>query len=1284
MQDMTRKLRYLFLLLLLGVTGNAFAQVGELYGTILDATKQPATGAIITVEQGGINKGGAPADIDGNFSIKPLQAGRYDVKVQYAGHQTVTTQGVVINADHATKLSLNLQSSTTLKEVVVKYVRPIIDVAKPGANNIIDRETIKNMPTRNTADIAATSTGVYQAKSGAGLSIAGARSQGTLYVIDGVQVNGSNFINQAPDVIDQMEVLTSGIPAKYGDASGGVIKITTRGVSKEIRGGVTAEHSVDGYDNNYVAFNLSGPFATRKVNDIKKPIVGFFLAGDYRQYKDNDPSYEKNYVLKGDKLADLQQHPLVAVSSPTGIPVLNPAADYITTGDMEQQKARVNASGSRATLTGKLDYEVTPGTNITAGGSFAYTNAYNYNRYYTMFAPDAISKGNSYTGRGYVRFTQRLGKPATGSTDNNNKITNAYYSVQADYQRDYTSSEDPNHKRNAFDYGYVGKFVENVTPQYAPGYDTATSPDRYGIRLLGYQADGVSFTPSNVNPYLSNYTSQYYALGGANPPSLANIPSNGAYLRNGDAPLPVYSLWGNVGSYISGYSYARADQFSLSVDASFDYKHNKTTHAIEFGLYYQQRAERSYGYGGNIWAVMRQLTSAAVNNNLDYSNPIFVVNGQHYTKADVNNGVVVPGPNDTILYNRAYNGSDSINGGFDYNLRKKLGLDVHGHDYIQPDAMDPSMFSLGMFTPDELLNSGKSLVSYYGYDYTGNILNGQVNFNDFWKAKDANGMYTRPIGAYRPNYIAGYISDYIRFKDISLTLGVRIERFDNNTKVLKDPYSLYPTYNVGQVLAGTGINGSPSPIIGSSAPGGIGNGYVVYVDDNSSSKPTVTGYRSGDTWYDASGREVSDPTILKNESGRDLQPYLQKTATGGVAPKITDNNFDPTGSFTDYTPQVNVMPRISFSFPINDVGQIYAHYDVIMQRPKPGLNGTLSGVGAYASPVDYFYLQQNAANIIGNPDLKPEKLIDYEVGFQQKLSDISAITLNAFYKERQDQIQVRPYLYAYPTTYYTYGNRDFSTSKGLGVKYELRRTNHLAMTLSYTLQFAEGTGSSAASANGGNAGTVSSGGLLQNLISAQLPNLMFVTPLDYDSRHNIAANVDYRYGQGEGPEVGGLKVLQNAGVNLLFTARSGEPYTRYAQPQSIQNGIANSNLIQGGVNGNRLPWHYMMNLKVDKDFALSFNNKKGDEAAATAKRKPYYINAYVMINNLLNTRDVLGVYSYTGRADDDGYLTSAQGISATAQQVNAKSFTDLYSVSMQNPGYLNNPRRIILGLQFNF
>ena len=618
---------------------------------------------------------------------------------------------------------------------------------------------------------------------------------------------------------------------------------------------------------------------------------------------------------------------------------------------------------------------------------------------------------------------------------------------------------------------------------------------------------------------------------------------------------------------------------------------------------------------------------------------------------------------------------DSAQSTFDANLRSKLGLARNGTDYINVDAIDPSLLSVDMFAPDELFNNGSSFVNYYGYDYAGNLQTENVSWNDFFTKKDANGKYTRPIGAFRPNYLAGYIQDNFELGKARFNFGVRVDRYDANTKVLKDPYSLYETIKVG--------NNKDAVIFGpggerQAVPGNIGSDYVVYVDNASSRTPRIVGFRNGDDWYDPQGNYVEDPTSLKSfTGGTDPVVYQVKNPTTGRVTDIKDPNYDPNSSFVDYTPQVNVMPRLSMAFPIQDQTLFYAHYDVIVQRPRGGVA---------PSPLDYYFMSNVTGQpIINNPNLKPEKLIDYEFGFQQAITRSTAITLSLFQKERRDQIQVRPYLYASPQTYYTFGNRDFSSTKGLRVKYDFRRTGPVQFNLSYTFQFAEGTGSSIASSNRGRTDVYLSDGLLSNYIQNSLPNIRQSFALDFDVRHNIVLNLDYRYFENEGPMLFGYRVFQNAGANLIARAISGAPYTRYQDPVT--------QTIAGTVNGARLPWRYGIDLSIDKDFALKgLGRRLGDGTgtassaglSGTGKRAPLIFNVFMNFRNLLNTQQILGVYGFSQDPRNNGFLESAQGITATAAQTSAIGYQTLYSINADNPGNFNLPRQIYVGFRLNF
>ena len=151
------------------------------------------------------------------------------------------------------------------------------------------------------------------------------------------------------------------------------------------------------------------------------------------------------------------------------------------------------------------------------------------------------------------------------------------------------------------------------------------------------------------------------------------------------------------------------------------------------------------------------------------------------------------------------------------------------------------------------------------------------------------------------------------------------------------------------------------------------------------------------------------------------------------------------------------------------------------------------------NPYDFLYLASRAGDI-QNPNLKMERTIDYEVGFKQALNERSALQISAFYKNLKDMVQQERVNYAYPISYTHYNNIDFGNVKGFSFNYELRKTGNLSFNANYTLQFADGTGSSSTTA--------------ENIIQAGFPNLRVTLPLDFDQRHSLNGNFDFRYGSG--------------------------------------------------------------------------------------------------------------------------------------------------------------------------
>ena len=96
---------------------------------------------------------------------------------------------------------------------------------------------------------------------------------------------------------------------------------------------------------------------------------------------------------------------------------------------------------------------------------------------------------------------------------------------------------------------------------------------------------------------------------------------------------------------------------------------------------------------------------------------------------------------------------------FDRNLRIALGLDPDGNDFINLDALDPDNLTLDMMGADYLLNQGNNLVNYSGYTPWGDKITRRPTLEDFFNEKDEDGYFTRPIQAYEPIYISGYVMD---------------------------------------------------------------------------------------------------------------------------------------------------------------------------------------------------------------------------------------------------------------------------------------------------------------------------------------------------------------------------------------------------------------------------------------------------------------------------------------------------------------------------------------------
>lgn len=1204
---------------------------GGVKGTVKDASGKPVPFANVVLLQGTRQVAGAPSDFEGIYSMTSVPVGTYDMQVSAVGYTTKKLTNIVVSANKITFQDVVLtENPQNLQVVDVEAVKdPLIkkDEGTQGAN--IQREDVLKLPARDPINAALIVGGVNS--NGSEYTLRGSRGSPLIF-IDGVKIRGSANLPQ--QAIQEVQVILGGVPANLGDATGGIILMTTRGISPNWFGGFEARSSkfLDYYDNYLFQGNVGGPLLWRKPRvegGAREPLVGFLLAGEGEYNKDPRPAFFGFYEVKPEVRNRLLANPLQVDATGTGT---NYSSQFLRRDDFNVVRTRTNSWQYKGSLTAKLDFALGPKTTFTVGGNGNYfrTRDVSYANQPLNWQNAGIAVNYDYNV--YAKFIQRF----QADKESKGAFRSAFFSLQGDYSFARSEFFDPRHRSNLWNYGYVGRFNVLTTPTFSYGLDEST-----GVPGWRYQGDRdvlVQFTPSNLNPELAAYTQAVYNLYSNPFDRYDNFNSliKNLGLRNGDQPNNqsdrpgVYTIFNNPGHYFNSYGYGQNTQFRLLGMGAVELKN----HNITLGFEFEQRRDSRWSLApGAMWNVGRQLINRHIR-EIDYSNPLFVYD---------ENGVY----QDTILYNRLY--SADGHAWFDKSVRRKLGLDEKSLDFIPFDALDPSFYDITMFSPDELLNNGSMIVNYYGYDPYGKPLKGRPSLSDFFNKKDANGNFMRSVAAFQPVYFSGYIMDKFTFRDLVFNAGVRVDRFDANQRVLKDPYTLYAARTAGEVK-------------NVQHPSNIGDDYVVYVNTNQAGvTPTILGYRKGDTWFNSEGQQINDIAPLRATNTGDPIPYLVNPNES-----VRSGNFNVDASFGDYKPQVNVMPRIAFSFPISDVSLFTAHYDVLVQRPFGGVR---------LDPFDFFFWDNpsypnSASNPFNNPALRPEKTIDYSLGFQQQIGDNSAIKITAYYREIRDQINVQRVTGAYPRDYFTYQNVDLGTTKGLTLTYDLRRTGNVRLTASYTLQYADGTYADQTSS--------------VNLNAAGFTVFRVPVPLRLDQRHFFNLFIDYSYGEGKaynGPRIGKSDIFSNAGITATMFGGSGFPYSRSLTLVATQAAsIWNRYVLDGSIHGSRLPWQFNVDLRVYKQWKVNFRGRKGNESGNRS-----VVEAYLQVLNLFNFKNVINVYRYTGNPSDDGYLTDANSQSEINNtQPSSQSYRDMYAMAVRNPYNWSLPRRTRLGVIVNF
>jgi hypothetical protein len=248
---MKKNFKFLTLVLsfMLCLAATAFGQetTGGIEGTIKDPNGAVVPGVAVTIQSVGSTAGynkTVTTDENGYFIVRQLPVGNYRVTVGEAkgfkGAQADVT--VVLGKDAQANIGLEVGSGTQIVDVNSNEAATL-DPTDTKITTNITSQVIDALPKGTTfTSLLKTAPNVRPEALAAGFQIDGASGAENVFVVDGQEVTNFrtgqlNSNNNLPfELLQEVQIKSTGFEAEYGGATGGVINVVTAGGNNQWRG----------------------------------------------------------------------------------------------------------------------------------------------------------------------------------------------------------------------------------------------------------------------------------------------------------------------------------------------------------------------------------------------------------------------------------------------------------------------------------------------------------------------------------------------------------------------------------------------------------------------------------------------------------------------------------------------------------------------------------------------------------------------------------------------------------------------------------------------------------------------------------------------------------------------------------------------------------------------------------------------------------------------------------------------------------------------------------------
>ncbi|MFK8038928.1 MAG: TonB-dependent receptor plug domain-containing protein [Crocinitomicaceae bacterium] len=204
-----------------------FAQQGDgtIMGTVYrsdSVTTKPF--AEVWIDYNG-SRLGTISNQDGKFKIQAVKAGLYNLHAKHSEEGKRTLSGINVYSESIAKYDIYLadRNDSLLPEIIVSS-EPLLQLEHISKIRLADIQHNPNI--QNPKAMLAGMNSDIKLNANNQLIIRGSRAGDVVYFVDGVKMKSMQSV---PGVaINSMSVYTGGIPAKYGDTTGGIVILETK------------------------------------------------------------------------------------------------------------------------------------------------------------------------------------------------------------------------------------------------------------------------------------------------------------------------------------------------------------------------------------------------------------------------------------------------------------------------------------------------------------------------------------------------------------------------------------------------------------------------------------------------------------------------------------------------------------------------------------------------------------------------------------------------------------------------------------------------------------------------------------------------------------------------------------------------------------------------------------------------------------------------------------------------------------------------------------------------